>query len=119
MDSEKLRQGPRWRNGETDTIYREREREDEIKAERERVREMERQMEAEGGDRRDWPMAAPSSHTWGPQQMGSSFLCLEIPVCTPRVPQKWQWAPILSPRHQLPIRPWLARWHEPFQLPGA
>ena len=38
MDSEKLRQGPRWRNGETETIYRETEREDEIEAERESER---------------------------------------------------------------------------------
>ena len=39
MDSEKLRQGPRWRNGETETIYRETEREDEIEAERESQRD--------------------------------------------------------------------------------
>lgn len=95
----------------------EREKETMKQRPRERVREMERQTETEGGDRRDWPMAAPSSHTREPQQTGSSFLCLQIPICTPRVPRKWQWAPILSPGHQLPIRPRLACWQEPSQEP--
>ena len=37
--TQKLRQGPRWRNGETETIYRERERDDETEAERESQRD--------------------------------------------------------------------------------
>ena len=64
-------------------------------------------------------MATPSSHTREHQRMGSSFLCLEILICTLRVPQKWRWPPFCLWDTSCQSGLSLACWQEPFQLPGA